>query len=263
VTIRSADSWFLTEEKATHGRAQAFCFAHAGGDPRNFLRWQNRLGDAVRLLAVVPPGRGHRATEKSLSSVEEFADGAARAIAAAADRPTVLLGHSLGALVAFEVARRLRHVSAVTDLLASGCAAPSLLPSPRVVATARLQGRKFAEAVGFFGGIPPEVVEAEELYELFLPSLRADFRMVAGYRYHSDEPLAIRVHLVNGIEDPHVRGAVLNGWADECCEEPTRHETVGGHFYFERDPSALIGLLCDLEQVLVSSPSAHQHVELI
>jgi medium-chain acyl-[acyl-carrier-protein] hydrolase len=131
------------------------------------------------------------------------------------------------------------------------------------MAAAHLEGRAFAEAVGFFGGLPPEVVQAEELHDLLLPTLRADFRLVADYRYREDEPLEIRVHLVNGTEDPHVRGDVLRGWASECREEPTRHEAVGGHFYFEQEPQVLTGLLRELAAragVGVSTPVTHVEV---
>lgn len=264
MTIRPFGSWFLTDPDAAHSPVRVCCFPHAGGGPHQFLRWQRRLGDAAQLLGAVPPGRGHRADEPAVGTIEEYIDGAARAVEQLADRPTLLLGHSLGALVAFEVARRLRQVPWVTDLVASGLAAPSLLPTPRVVATARLQGREFAEAVAFFGGLPPEMLAAEELYDLVLPALCSDFRLVAGYRYQVAEPLAIRVHLVNGVEDPHVGGDVLHGWADECAEPPSRLQAAGGHFYFQQDPAVLIGLLSSLaERRRHPAHSPEPHVELI
>ena len=134
------------------------------------------------------------ACRMNFGASEEFADGAAAAIAAQADRRTILFGHSLGAMIAFEVARRLREVSVVTDLVASGCAAPALLPTPRVVKTARLTGREFVDAVAFFGGLPSELVMSEELSALLLPSLMADFQFVARYHYRPADPLAVRVH---------------------------------------------------------------------
>ncbi|MEV3991487.1 alpha/beta fold hydrolase [Streptomyces sp. NPDC049837] len=242
---------------------RVYCFPHAGGNPRSFLAWQQDLGTTARIVAVCPPGRAHRFREPVAASVAELADGAAEAIIGAEGPgrpagpgrpggpegpggPFLLFGHSFGAIVAFEVARRLRGVPGLRHLVASGCSAPSLLPTRRVVETARLEGRAFTEAVGFFGGLPPEVVADEALAELLLPNLRADFRMVAHYRYREDAPLTVPVTLINGVDDPHVKEAGLEPWERECVGEPDQRWVSGGHFYFQDDPGALTGLLRSL-----------------
>lgn len=233
---------------------RVYCFPHAGGNPRSFLAWQQDLGTTARIVAVCPPGRAHRFREPAAESVTELADGAAEAIIraegpggpAGPQGPFLLFGHSFGAVVAFEVARRLRGVPGLRHLVASGCSAPSLLPTRRVVETARLDGRAFTEAVGFFGGLPPEVVADEALAELLLPNLRADFRMVAHYEYREDAPLTVPVTLVNGVDDPHVKEAGLEPWTRECTGEPALHWAAGGHFYFQDDPGALTGILGSL-----------------
>jgi surfactin synthase thioesterase subunit len=248
--------WFLADPELDDAPVRLFCFPHAGGGPRQFLSWQAALGPGVQLHALVAPGRGHRAGQPAPATVAAFAAGAAAAVEELADRPAILVGHSFGAVAAFEVARTLRHVTAISDLVASGCAAPRRLPSERVVAASQLEGRAFAEAVGFFGGLPPELVAAEELHDLVLPTLQADFALVAGYRYRPAEPLEIRVHLVNGRDDQHVRGDALEGWAEECTTAPTVTAMAGGHFYFDPDPSALLAVLGELVE-------QHQHLEVI
>jgi len=248
--------WFLADPDLDDAPVRMFCFPHAGGGPRQFLAWQAALGRDVQVHALVPPGRGHRAGQLAPATVAGFATGAAMAVESLADRPSILFGHSFGVVAAFEVARRLRHVMAISDLVASGCAAPVRLPSARVVAASKLEGRAFAEAVGFFGGLPPELVAAEELHALVLPTLQADFAMVAGYRYRPADPLDIRLHLVNGRDDQHVCGDALDGWAGECTTAPTVTEMVGGHFYFDPDPAVLLGILNDLV-------AHHQNLEVI
>src|SRR5215472_2508125 len=121
--------WFLPCDTPSPPDGRIFCFAAAGGDPRAFLDWQPSLGADAEILAVCLPGRGHRADESAPASIAELADGAAAAISACTGQPIYLFGHSFGALVAFEVARRLGSPSAFRHLIASGCAAPSLLPS--------------------------------------------------------------------------------------------------------------------------------------
>ncbi|MEU8588240.1 alpha/beta fold hydrolase [Streptomyces sp. NPDC048664] len=256
---------------ASAGRPDAdallFCFAHAGGNPRTYLRWQDALGRDGRVLAVCPPGRGHRFREPALSTVAELADGAADAVEATAARqglPFLLFGHSFGAALAFEVARRIDGVPGFAGLVVSGCAAPSLLPTPRVVEAAGLTGRAFTEAVAFFGGLPPEVAEDETVQEFLLPHLKADFRMVAGYRYRPAAPLGVPVTLVNGTGDPHVTPESVEPWGRECAQAPVRHWVDGGHFYFEDRPADAIGVLRPLLRAAAASAQAgDEYVELI
>jgi surfactin synthase thioesterase subunit len=251
--------WFLAADGSAPDpwATRVFCFPHAGGSPRAFLGWQDDLGPAAELLAVCRPGREHRAAEPA-PSFTGLADGAAAAIAAlsADGRPFVLFGHSLGALVAFEVCRRLAPAAPPAHLVLSGCAAAPLLPSARVRAIAGLTGREFAEAVGFFGALPPEVVADDDLRELLLPAVIADFAMAVGYRYAPAPPLAVPATVLVGRDDPHVRAEQVAPWAAEFTAPPDQRLVDGGHFYFEPDPAPATGLLRALAQ-------AGQHVELI
>lgn len=260
----SEASWFLSGGADSSRVPRIFCFPYAGGNPRAFLDWQPSMGDDAEIVAVCMPGRGHRIAEQPPSSIADLADGAAAAISTCADRPIYLFGHSLGALVAFEVARRLGHLPSFRHLVASGCAAPAVLPSQRVVRAAQLEGRAFAEAVDFFGGLRPEIIADEEVRDLLLPGLQADFRLVAGYRYHVAGPLAVDVSLINGRDDPHVGITALRRWRQECRRAPDCHWVDGGHFHFEPHPHAVLDLLRSL--VLGDTSSAadvEQHVELI
>jgi surfactin synthase thioesterase subunit len=256
--VSSASTWFLTAGAELPWAPRVFCFPYAGGSPRVFLDWQDRLGEEAEILAVCRPGREHRAAEPA-PTIAELIDGAAAAITELAEadgRPSFLFGHSLGALVAFEVCRRLPAAIAPRHFVASGCAAPSLLPSERVRRIATLTGQEFAEAVGFFGGLPPDVIADREMRDLLLPGVTADFRMAVGYRYRPGPPLEVPGTLVVGRDDPHVKAAQVEPWTREFAAAPDRCWVDGGHFYFEAEPDAAAGLLLRLVQ-------ADQHVELI
>lgn len=239
-----------------------FCFPHAGGDPRTFLGLQPGIGDAAQIVPVVMPGRGHRADEPVPTSITDLADEAAEVIGAAAGRPLYLLGHSLGAVIAFEVARLLSELPALRHLVASGCPAPSLQPTPPVVQAARLEGQAFAEAVARLGGLPQEVVADAELAELLLPPLQAEARLLASYRYQPGTPLPIGLSLVNGTSDPQVDEVSLRPWHRECLYLPACHWAAGGHFYFIARPMALASVLRSLlDADRAAAPG--DHVELI
>jgi surfactin synthase thioesterase subunit len=265
--------WFVTcggaaaQAARTAQAARIFCFPHAGGSPRAFLGWQAGLGDDAEIVAICRPGREHRSAEPA-PTIQEFIDGAATAIGAVTEadrRPFYLFGHSLGALVAFEVCRRLAGANAAghtarriapRHFVASGCSAPSLLPSRRVKEIANLAGRQFAEAIGFFGGLAEDVIADEEVRDLLLPGLIADFHMAVGYHYTPGPRLEVPATLVIGRGDPHVKAAQIGPWNDEFSWPPDRRLVDGGHFYFEARPGLATGILRSLVR-------ADQHVELI
>jgi surfactin synthase thioesterase subunit len=121
---------------------------------------------------------------------------------------------------------------------------------------AELTGAEFAEAIGFFGGLAPEVIADPELRDLLLPGLIADFRMAVGYRYQPGSRIAVPATLVVGRDDPHVRQEQIAAWDSEFSWPPDRHLVDGGHFYFDPDPGSII-------RILRSLVLADQHVELI
>lgn len=257
MTSPAAD-WFISHNSGTSGVPRIFCFPHAGGNPRAFLDWQPGLDGDAEILAVCRPGREHRAAEPA-PTIEEFIAGAGAAITelSADGRPGYLFGHSLGALIAFEVCRRLAGTPAQPRaFVASGCSAPPLLPSARVREIATLTGQEFAEAVGFFGGLPAEVIADPDVRDLLLPGVIADFRMAVGYRYQAGPRLAVPGTLVVGRDDPHVRPEQVAGWDEEFTWPPDRHWVDGGHFYFDPRLEQIVDILRSLVQ-------ADQHVELI
>jgi surfactin synthase thioesterase subunit len=263
------DDWFIAEAITSTSSTnrpdvpRIYCFGHAGGNPRAFLRWQADLDAPAQLVPVVMPGRAHRFGQPMPGSIEEYADGAAWAISTADDRPFYLFGHSLGALVAFEVARRLGGSTDLRHLIASGSAAPSLLPSARAVRTAALEGRAFAEAVGFFGGLPPALIADEEVQRLLLHSVQADFRLVAGYTYTSAPSLRVPISLINGVDDSHVAPERLDPWAAETSLSVSRHWAPGGHFYFEDGLRPVLDLLRDVVTADALTDVSPDHSELV
>lgn len=253
--------WFVSSGAAASPSApRIFCFPHAGGSPRVFLDWQPGLGEEAEIVAICRPGKEHRAAEPA-PTIDEFVDGAVVAITALAEadsRPFYLFGHSMGAPVAYEVCRRLAGSgsAALQHYIGSGCSAPALLPSQRVRDIAKLSGAQFAEALAFFGGLPPEVIADEDVRDLLLPGLTADFNIAVGYRYQARPPLEVPATIVVGREDPHVKQPQIEPWAREFAAPPQVHFVDGGHFYFEPKPTAIVDILLSLVR-------DDQHVELI
>lgn len=222
------EAWFDTARAVPSGRPRTYCFAHAGGRAQAFVEWQEAVAEVTALVAVTPPER---------TGIDTVCDQAAELIAAQRTGPFLLFGHSLGALIAFEVGRRLDDRPA--HLIASGCVAPSLHPTPRMVEVAGLDGQGLTDALAVYGGLRPEILADPELQEFILPDVRADFRMVAEYLYRPAPALPFGVSLVNGTDDPLVRSEDLADWSRECIGEPETYWSEGGHFYFEQHPEAV------------------------
>ncbi|MCH7232170.1 alpha/beta fold hydrolase [Glycomyces sp. L485] len=255
--------WFIEADDAPDSGPNLYTFVHAGGRSDRFLDWQPGFQDLARVVAVCAPGTGHRFAEPRLDDIAELAEAAAEAITAHATGPYFLFGHSLGALVAFETARRLREGPAA--LAVSGCAGPPLLPSDRVKRLAALGPGEFAEEVRFFGGIPPEIESGSAAAAaLLLEPLRRDFCMVAAYAFRPARPLDVPVVSVVGADDPHVDGEGATRWQDVTSQPLERHDVTGDHFYFEDDDRPVIEILRRTVDRHHPAPrDSDTHVELI
>ncbi|NLU80651.1 thioesterase [Micromonospora sp. HNM0581] len=259
----STVSWFGLEADYPETGSRVFCLAHAGGNPRSLLAWQRLVDPSVRIIPVYLPGRAHRVDDPEPASLTALADAVAEAISGRADLPFQLFGHSFGALLAFEVARRLRHVPTLRTLVASGCSAPSRQPSDQVVRAAQVNGQEFATIVGSYGGLPPEILADEELHRLLFPTLKTDVRLISRYQYRSAPPLTVDLVLVNGHDDPHVNVESLAPWADEFVTTPEVRWSPGGHFYFTDRPAALVEVFQRLRTEPGRPSGVEDHVELI
>lgn len=188
----TSDYWFATSSPRPEATAMLFCFPHAGGSPAAFTNWQSVLGLDIEVNAVALPGRGRRIAEDPAIEPAQIA----AAIARRANRSYALFGHSLGALVAFEVIRHLRrmNVALPVRLFASGCTAPDHPRGTGILdGLSRLSDLAFLERLAVAGGMRTEVLAHQDLLELLLPILRADFGWLDDYVYCSESPLEIPI----------------------------------------------------------------------
>ncbi|GAA4809055.1 thioesterase II family protein [Streptomyces ziwulingensis] len=217
-----------------------YCFPHSGGLVGEYIRLGRYL-PGVQVYGICPPGRGGRAAEPPVEEMHELV--AALADSVRFSGPFAFFGHSLGALVAFEVARELRArgLTLPTRLILSAFPAPHL---PRAGAPlAELPDRELAAAVGGrYGGIPPEVADDPELMAMLLPAFRTDFTVLERYRHRAQAPLPVPFEIL-GAEQDTVTADHLAPW-DRHTTGPCRtHRYDGGHFYFRDAPEALAGTL--------------------
>ncbi len=228
-------------------RLRLVCFAHAGGGVTPFARWKNLLPPEVALCPVLRPGRENAYSQPLLRDVSALTAGAEQALKTLPPLRTIFLGHSLGALLAYELARKLQDSGTPPELLIltgrQAPTAPSLGPPLAGLPDARF----IADLDTRYGGIPRELKEAPDLLELMLPILRADLAASESYRYLPGPRLRCPLLVCNGISDRAVPADSARPWAEQTektCEFLT---FPGGHFFLF-DPAS--GFMDTLRQRL-------------
>lgn len=234
--------WIQTPFPRPAARLRLYCFPHAGSGAGTYRPWSDGLDERIEVRAVLPPGRERRFMEPALTSVEAVVDGLMPALTPALDPPYALFGHSLGAMVAFETARRLAAAGRPpVHLFVSGAHAPHMT---RGRSSYRLlPDGEFREAVHHLGGTPPELAENDEMVELMLPTLRADFTAAETYLHLPDRPLPCPVTAFVGTEDPLASAADLDAWAAHAGAGFRRHDLPGDHFFVTTSRPALLATI--------------------
>lgn len=233
------------------------CFPHAGGSASAHLPLSEELSAAAEVLIVQYPGRQDRLAEPALEDLRQMADRAAHALLPWRNRPLALFGHSMGSLLAYEVALRLerRRGHALMGLVVSGRAAPSV-PSDRGVHT--MDDERLTGHLAELAGTPPALLADKDLLAAVLPSVRADFRAVETYRDHAGHKVGCPISSYCGTKDAGVSRDGLGKWAEYTTGRWTTRLFDGGHFYLQsRKREVARAVLQDLAAFTAAETAGH------
>lgn len=224
-------------------RLRLICLPHAGGGASGYREWPSYLPDHVEVLPVQLPGRENRFLEPAIDSMELLVGRLLEELSGYLDRPFAFFGHSMGALLAFEMTRRLcpRGIEPV-HLFASGCRAPHL-PRSRSPDRHVLPDREFMAAVRALNGIPPEIAENHDLMDLVLPTLRSDFKLVETYGFRPRRPVRCPVSAFGGLQDKEVTRDDLEAWSRHTTGRFRVHLLPGDHFFVTSSRTSLLRLV--------------------
>lgn len=212
-------------------RLRLFCFPYAGGGAAVYRSWSTLLPAEIQLAPVTLRGRGSRFTEAPLERLDEVTESLAEELAPYLDMPFAFFGHSMGALIAYELTRLLRGRGGPLPehLLVSGRRAPQV-PSDRPDLHT-LPEPDLKEELRRLDGTPEEIIASPELMELFLPILRADFSVCETYRYREEAPLDCPVSAFGGLEDRDVAREHVEAWRTQARGPFRVRMFPGGHFF--------------------------------
>lgn len=238
--------WVLRPRPVARARYRLFCFPYAGVGPSAYRPWLDALPGDLEARLVQLPGREGRWREAPLTRIDEIAPAVAAALRPELDLPFAFYGHSLGALVAFEVARRLRALGAPAPahLFVAAHRGPHL-PNPHPEMRHLADDAFVTELRRRYDGIPQAVLDNPELLELMLPSLRADFHAYETYTYADAAPLACPISAFGGEQDGYVRPAEIAGWRDQTTARFRMRILPANHFFVQSERDRVIGAIAE------------------
>lgn len=238
MTLRA---WFPFVRRTAQPRVRLVCLPYAGGGATTYRTWQRWLPPAVELWAAQPPGRETRLAEPPVSALGVLVDSLADALEWGDDVPWAIFGHSLGALVGFELARQVRERGGRGPalLIASARHAPDTpRREPPVDA---LSDDEFVARLQRLNGIRPEILAHAELMAMLLPILRADFRAYQRYCYQPQAPLETPLAVFGGLADPDLNREDLEKWRPHSARFRGVRMFAGDHFYLQAHPDEVVG----------------------
>lgn len=243
----TSDPWVVTDAIYHQNKLSLICLHHAGGDANIFQPWLEFLPSWIRLVAINLPGRSTLFTQQPYTDLNQLLPDLAARIKPWMNNNYVLFGHSLGALLAFELARcgNIYHYQQPKHLFLAGRESPRL---PEDKMDHLLPDEEFIQVLRDKEGTPEEILKNHELMQLLLPIIRADFQVAETYRYQSENLLNCPISVFSGTEEEPSDDEFI-AWKDETTGDFEFKRLPGGHFFVQTQFKFIIDLIVKSLQI--------------
>jgi medium-chain acyl-[acyl-carrier-protein] hydrolase len=231
IPTAQASKWFQCPCPKPRAKVRLFCFHYAGGGASAYNHWGRDLPDTIEVVAIQLPGREARMFEPVFTSLKPLLAALSDEILPCLDMPFAFFGHSMGAIVSFELARLLQtqYNKIPVHLFVSGYPAPHTYKNETPYYTQ--PDDKLIESIKKLGGTPQEILANEELMRLVLPTIRADFQVCDTYEFEDGEILECPLTAFGGSQDEMLTEAGMQAWEELTRAEFELKMFEGDHFY--------------------------------
>jgi medium-chain acyl-[acyl-carrier-protein] hydrolase len=246
---------FLSKQAIDMPSVRMICFPYAGSGASIFSHWSQHLPTNIELIAVQLPGHETRYHEQLQLTVSDLINILLPEIETYLNCPYVLYGHSMGALIAFELARAISRTNLLPPKLCmvSGRVAPHL---PSLTSMNNASTEVLLEGLRQFSGTSEEFLASRELMDVFIPILRADLGITENYNYYSSPKLSVPIIAFGGLEDPSVPVDALQAWGDHTVGEFKSEFFPGNHFFNFNNLSSFLQVIS--QHLLAAFPRQHK-----
>ena len=244
-TIESArtDRWLPFSDPA--GRIRLYCLPHAGAAASAFRPWVGRL-PGVAVCPLQLPGRETRSDDAPYVRMGPLVEELARVVLEDAQGgPYALYGHSLGALVGFELIHEIHRLGGTLPVrfLLSACSAPQLAEPDTRFTGAELTDEQILGLLRMLGGTPESVLTHPFFLHTVLPVVRADLMVKNTYDYKRRPPLDVPITTFAGVDDPRASVESIDAWREQTADRFQAYTLAGGHFATLEQPNTTLGHL--------------------
>ena len=243
--MQTFNQWVTCFKPNPHAKLRLFCFPYAGGSAAIFRPWVDELPVDIEICPIELAGRGRRINEDPFTQLFPLIQAIAPALLPYLDKPFAFFGHSMGGVISFELTRLLRRDFRLNPchLFVSGRRAPQIPdPAPPIHA---LPDHLFIEELRHLNGTPNQVLAHQELMQMFLPILKADFAVIETYIYSPERRLNCPITTFGGLQDPKTPLKTLRAWQDQTHASFSLKMLPGDHFFLHSAQSQLLQTLAE------------------
>jgi medium-chain acyl-[acyl-carrier-protein] hydrolase len=239
----------FTNKNQLKSKVRLFCFPYSGANATIYSSWADSLPGSIEICAIQYPGHGNRIGDRLRYHVDDLIESILPDVTTRLDIPYAFFGHSLGALVGYEISKKLPTQGSLVHVFVSAHRAPQI-PDPNPTLH-NLDDLTFLDRIVKLGGMEKELIQSKELVEIILPILKADFTICENYQFQDKYILDCPVSVFGGLEDLYISRNDLLAWKELTSRAFSLRMFPGDHFFIRKSQYYILQVIArELNQFL-------------